>query len=63
MSTEQQVPVFSLDGGQLSLIRLPKVFQTAVRTDLIKRAVISALTARIQPKGRDPLAGKRTTAE
>lgn len=63
MSAEQQVPVFGLDGSQLGLVKLPSVFQTAIRPDLIRRAVISALTARIQPKGRDPMAGKRTTAE
>jgi len=38
---------------------LPPVFRIPVRIDVIRRAVHSAITARIQPKGRDPLAGKR----
>ena len=38
---------------------LPTVFRLPIRIDVIRRAVHSAITARIQPKGRDPLAGKR----
>ncbi|RLE49542.1 MAG: 50S ribosomal protein L4, partial [Candidatus Methanomethylicota archaeon] len=38
MSAEQQVPVFGLDGSQLGLVKLPSVFQTAIRPDLIRRA-------------------------
>jgi large subunit ribosomal protein L4e len=57
------VPIYSLDGSIKGEIKLPNVFLEDIRPDLIRRAVISSITARIQPKGRDPMAGKRTTAE
>ncbi len=56
------VPVYDTKGSEVSRIKLPPVFGVPVRKDLIKRAFLSAFTARIQPKGRDPLAGKRTSA-
>ncbi|TDA32840.1 MAG: 50S ribosomal protein L4 [Hadesarchaea archaeon] len=58
-----KVPVFSLEGSRIGEVELPEVFQEEYRPDLIKRAVISSQTARLQPKGVDPMAGKRTTAE
>ncbi len=56
------VPVYSKEGEKISEIRLPRVFGLPVRIDLIRRAFLSEFTARLQPKGRDPLAGKRTSA-
>jgi large subunit ribosomal protein L4e len=56
-------PVFGLDGSEVKEVELPPVFSLPVRKDLIRRAFLSAFTARLQPKGRDPMAGKRTTAE
>ena len=56
------VPLYDLEGNIVEEIQLPPVFGLIVRKDLIKRAYLSAFTARLQPKGRDPLAGKRTTA-
>jgi large subunit ribosomal protein L4e len=56
------VPVYSLDGNVKEEVKLPLVFANEVRPDLIQRAVNSSLTARIQPKTRDPMAGKRTSA-
>ena len=58
-----KVKVFSLNGEPIEEIMLPKVFQTPFRPDLIKRAVIASWTHRIQPQGRDPLAGKRRVTE
>lgn len=55
--------VFNLEGKQVGRIRLPDVFRTPLRPDVIKRAVIAIQSHRLQPKGRDPYAGKRTTAE
>ncbi|MEM3980391.1 MAG: 50S ribosomal protein L4 [Ignisphaera sp.] len=52
-----------LDGNIVDRVELPLVFSLPVRIDLIRRAVHSAITARIQPKGRDPLAGKRRVGE
>ncbi|MCX8181547.1 MAG: 50S ribosomal protein L4 [Candidatus Methanomethyliaceae archaeon] len=60
---KRSVPVYSLDGSIKGDVELPKVFLEEVRSDLIKRAFISSFTAKIQPKGRDPMAGKRTSAE
>lgn len=42
---------------------LPSVFATPLRPDVIKRAVLSLQSNRLQPQGRDPMAGKRTSAE
>jgi large subunit ribosomal protein L4e len=55
--------VFDLAGKAAGKIRLPKVFKTDFRPDVIKRAVIAIQSHRIQPQGRDPMAGKKTTAE
>ncbi len=52
-----------LNGNIIDKIELPPLFSYPVRIDLIRRAVLSALTARIQPKGRDPLAGRRRSGE
>ena len=54
--------VVGIDGSLVEEIVLPDVYRLPVRRDLIKRAYLSEFTARLQPKGRDPLAGKRTTA-
>jgi len=55
--------VFDLDGKQVDRIRLPDIFRTPFRPDVIKRAVVAIQSHSLQPKGRDPMAGKRTTAE
>lgn len=52
-----------MDGNIVDKIELPLVFSLPVRIDVIRRAVHSALTAKLQPKGRDPLAGKRRVGE
>jgi len=57
------IKVFNLDGKPVEKIKLPPIFETPVRPDVIKRAVLAIQSARFQPKGRDPMAGKRTTAE
>ena len=56
-------PLYDLEGKEVGSVELPEVFALPVRKDLIRRAFLSAFTARLQPKGRDPMAGKRTTAE
>jgi len=57
------VPVLNKAGEVMEEIGLPKVFTTPFRPDVLKRAVITAQSHRFQPQGRDPMAGKRTTAE
>ncbi len=55
--------VYNLEGETLKEIELPSFFNEEYRPDLIKRAFLSAFTARLQPKGTDLLAGKRRSAE
>ncbi|MCR6669725.1 MAG: 50S ribosomal protein L4 [archaeon YNP-WB-040] len=55
--------IYDLNGSVIGEMETPWFFQIPIRKDIIRRAYISSLTARIQPQGRDPLAGKRTTAK
>ncbi len=57
-----KVPVYNLDGSVASKIDLPEVFFTPFRPDVIHRAYVALSSHNIQPQGRDPLAGKRTSA-
>lgn len=58
-----KVPVLSAENQPVEEVELPQVFQTPYRPDMIKRAVIAQQSHGFQPQGRDPMAGKRTTAE
>ena len=58
-----KVPVVNLKNETSGEVEIPQVFSTPVRHDVIKRAVIALQSTRFQPQGRDPMAGKRTTAE
>jgi len=60
---KKTVKVFNLEGRAVGKIDLPPLFATPLRPDVIKRAVLAMQSNRIQPQGRDPMAGKRTTAE
>jgi large subunit ribosomal protein L4e len=60
--TSLKTNVYDLTGAKVDEVELPPFFSYPVRIDLIRRAFISSLTKSIQPKGRDPMAGKRTTA-
>jgi len=44
-------------------VDIPEVFTTELRADLVKRVFWLVGSHRLQPKGRDPMAGERTTAE
>jgi len=55
--------IFDLKGASIGKAKVPRIFSTPLRPDVIKRAVVALQTHRIQPQGRDPMAGKRTTAE
>ncbi len=59
----KEVPVYGLDGNEVGKVQLPGFFYNPVRGDLIRRAFLAIFTSRLQPKGTDPLAGLRTTAE
>jgi len=57
------VEILDVDGKKIREISLPEVFSTPFRPDVIRRAVVVAQSHRLQPKGRNPMAGKRTSAE
>ncbi len=63
MPEQKTTEIFDLQGKATGKITLPPVFQTPIRPDVIKRAVLAIQSNRLQPQGRDPMAGKRTTAE
>jgi large subunit ribosomal protein L4e len=63
MPTKRIVHVFDLEGKSIAKTTLPSVFETPLRLDVIKRAVLSIQSHRLQPQGRDLMAGKRTSAE
>jgi large subunit ribosomal protein L4e len=56
------VVVVSLTGRELEKIQ-SKIFDLTVREDLVRRAFHHIYSHNFQPKGRDPMAGKRTSAE
>ncbi len=55
--------VFDLKGKEVSQLNLPQIFNTPSRPDVIKRAVVTIQSHKYQPQGRDPMAGKKNTAE
>jgi large subunit ribosomal protein L4e len=63
MPTKRTAQIFNIDGKATGKTDLPSVFETPLRPDVIKRAVLSIQSHSIQPQGRDPMAGKRTSAE
>ncbi|MBI5553801.1 MAG: 50S ribosomal protein L4 [Candidatus Diapherotrites archaeon] len=54
--------VSSLEGQKVREMELPKVFESPVNEALIKRAVLSIQSQRIQPNGPNPRAGRENTA-
>jgi large subunit ribosomal protein L4e len=56
------VKIYNIAGTAAGEMKLPSVFSTPYRPDLIQRAVLSSQSNRRQPYGADPLAGKRTSA-
>ncbi len=63
MPTKKTANIYNLQGKPTAKTTLPTIFNTPLRPDIIKRAVLATQTTRLQPQGRDPMAGKRTTAE
>ena len=55
--------VFDVEGKEMGGITLPGFFNTGLRSDVIRRAVVAQQSHRFQPQGRNLMAGKRTTAE
>jgi large subunit ribosomal protein L4e len=63
MPAKKTAKIFNLQGKSTGTTTLPPVFATPLRPDVIKRAVLAIQSSRVQPQGRDPMAGKRTSAE
>jgi len=59
----RRVPVYSASGDRSGEVELPPVFDAPVRRDLIGRSFWIMFTHGLQPKGTDPMAGMRTSAE
>jgi large subunit ribosomal protein L4e len=57
------VKIHTLEGKKRGTVTVPAVFDTPLRKDIIKRAVLAQQSARYQRHGVDPMAGKRTSAE
>jgi large subunit ribosomal protein L4e len=60
---KSKAKVMDLSGNVIREVPLPQVFMEEYRPDLIKKAVLAMQSHRFQPKGSDPLAGRRTSAE
>jgi large subunit ribosomal protein L4e len=58
-----QTTVHDLSGDDAGEVDLPDVFETTVRSDLIRNAVLAAQANRKQDYGTDEYAGMRTPAE
>ncbi len=52
-----------MEGKSVAKVPIPEFFDAPIRPDLIRRAVVALQSHSFQPQGRDPMAGKRTTAE
>jgi len=55
--------VVGIDGKRSGEVEVPAVFAAKLRPDLVRRIFWLVGSHHIQPKGRDPMAGERTTAE
>lgn len=60
---ERTVNLYDVEGKSTGKVSVPQYFDAPLRSDLIKRAVVAIQSHSFQPQGRDPMAGKRTTAE
>ena len=58
----ENVNVYDLEGKTESSIDLPDVFSTPFRPDVIRKTVLFQQSHKRQPQGRDPMAGKHTSA-
>ncbi|MFH0748475.1 MAG: 50S ribosomal protein L4 [Candidatus Bathyarchaeota archaeon] len=57
-----EAQIYDLQGKPKGRIALPDVFDTVIRPDVIKKVVLAQQSHRLQPQGRDLMAGKRTSA-
>lgn len=59
----RNIQVYDTSGKPYESMSLPSVFSVPFRPDVIQKVVVALHSRRYQPKGRNPMAGKRTTAE
>jgi len=59
----KKAEVVGLNGKASGEVEVPQVFASALRPDLVRRVFWLVGSHGLQPKGRDPMAGERTTAE
>jgi large subunit ribosomal protein L4e len=62
-STSKNIEVYDISGKPHENIGLPSVFSAPFRPDVIQKVVVALHSRTYQPQGRNPMAGKRTTAE
>jgi large subunit ribosomal protein L4e len=63
LSEPGSVKVLDMSGKPGDDLELPAVFSTPLRPDLVSRAWWILNSHKLQPYGRDPMAGERTSAE
>ena len=61
--SNRTVKILGIDGKAAGELPVPQVFYANLRQDVITKAVVAQQSHRFQPQGRNPMAGKRTTAE
>lgn len=61
--SQRAVKILDMAGKPAGELSLPQVFNAVLRRDVIAKAVVAQQSHRFQPQGRNPMAGKRTTAE
>ncbi len=61
--SQRTIKIVDSDGKDAGEMTLPTVFSSGLRRDIITKAVVAQHSHRFQPQGRNPMAGKRTTAE
>lgn len=59
----RSIHVYDTSGKPCGNLSWPALFSTPFRPDVIHKTVVALQSRKYQPKGRDPMAGKRTTAE
>jgi large subunit ribosomal protein L4e len=57
-----KVPVYDLKGKETGKLKLPKQFETPIRKDLIRKAVVAGWKNKVQPYGSKTLAGRTSSA-
>lgn len=58
-----KVPIYDIEGKEIEEADLPAIFSADYRPDLIKKAFYALKSHSLQPQGRDPMAGMRTSAQ